>query len=265
MKSLIPLSRTDAAVAAWGEALRQIAAAEPRMLQYTGRHDTYMVFTGSPADSTNGVFTFGRSPDPVEIDQLADRAAATALTFTEPVPWCIQVRGRADDRIRAVADRHGLIQSSWEPFLIRDLHTPGPRRDTGPVPQVLALAGAEFDGYVRALSTGFEAPQEMFASLFTARVMDAPGITAYVAEVDGQPVATAMTILTEDHIGVFNVSTAPDHRRRGYGAALTEEIVSRGRAAGAETAYLRSTDMALPLYESLGFKVAEHWTYLTAA
>ncbi|MFH9090548.1 GNAT family N-acetyltransferase [Streptomyces sp. NPDC017673] len=264
MTSALPGARVDAAVTAWGEALRRIAAAEPRMRQYAGRHETYMVFTGSPAESTNGVFSFGRSPDPEEIGRLADRAAETAKSFPEPVPWCLQVRDRPDERVRAVARGHGMTQTSWEPFLVRDLNAAPPARDTGGTLRVRVLTGAEYDLYVRALGAGFEAPAEMFASLFTAAVMDAPGITAYVGEVGGEPVSTAMSIVTDGHVGVFNISTAPDHRRRGYGAALTEEVVSRGRVAGAGTAYLRSTDMALPLYTSLGFELVEHWTYLSA-
>ncbi len=85
-----------------------------------------------------------------------------------------------------------------------------------------------------------------------------------MGEVRGQVVSTAMTILMDGHVGIFNISTGPDHRGSGHGRRITEEVVARGRDAGAETAYLRSSDMALPLYLSLGFGVAEHWTYFTA-
>jgi GNAT superfamily N-acetyltransferase len=129
---------------------------------------------------------------------------------------------------------------------------------------VRAISGAEQDLYVRALADGFGVPKELFAPLFTPPVLDAaPDVTAYVGEVQGEVVSTAMTVLTEGHVGIFNISTSPDHRRCGYGGRITEEAVARGHAAGASTAYLRSSDMGLPVYASLGFTVAEHWTYFT--
>ena len=42
--------------------------------------------------------------------------------------------------------------------------------------------------------------------------------------------------------GVFNVGTRPEHRGRGYGAAITSRVVSDGFAAGSELAFLQSSD-----------------------
>ncbi|MFF0050757.1 GNAT family N-acetyltransferase [Streptomyces sp. NPDC005498] len=254
----------EAAVHAWGEALRAMATAEPRMRQYNGEHDTHVVFTGSLADSTNGVFSFGRSARAGEIARMADRAARMAGSFPVPPPWCVQVRSRPDERVRTTARRHGLTLESWEPFLIRGLRTAPPAAPGGGRMTVRAVTGAEHELYVRALAAGFTAPEDLFRVLVTPAVMDAPGITAFVGEVEDRPVATALGVVTDGHVGVFHVSTAPEHRRQGYGARITEEVVTRGREAGATTAYLRSSDMALSMYKSLGFGVAEHWTYLTA-
>ncbi|MET8413335.1 GNAT family N-acetyltransferase [Streptomyces sp. NPDC005195] len=262
--NLLSGDRIDAAAHAWGAALRCIADAEPRMRQEVAENGTYMVVTGSPADSVNGVFSSALRPDAGQIERLAARTAATADSFPGPVSWCVQVRSDPDDRVREVARRHGLTKRAREPFMLRDLKSVPPvPRDTGGM-AVRVVTGAEHDLYARALADGFGAPKEVFAPLFTPAVLDAaPDITAYVGEVRGQVVSTALTVLMDGHVGIFNISTGPDHRESGHGRRITEEVVARGRDAGAETAYLRSSDMALPLYLSLGFSVTEHWTYFT--
>ncbi|MGW4676387.1 GNAT family N-acetyltransferase [Streptomyces sp. NPDC004324] len=264
MSSNLSGARIDAAAEAWGAALRRIAAADPHMRQEAAGNGTYMVVTGSPADSVNGVFTSALRPDAGRIERLAARTPGTADSFPGPVSWCVQVRSDPDDRVREVARRHGLTKRAEEPFMVRDLRAAPPAPDGAGELRVRAVAGAECDLYVRALADGFGVPEKIFAPLFTPAVLDAgPDITAYVGEVGGEVVATAMTILTEGHVGIFNISTAPRHRGAGHGRRITEEAVAHGRAAGAGTAYLRSSDMGLPLYLSLGFDVAEHWTYFT--
>ncbi|WP_329132282.1 GNAT family N-acetyltransferase [Streptomyces sp. NBC_01476] len=261
-------SRIDSAVRAWGAAFRIITSAEPTMRHYAGRQETHVVFTGSQAASTNGVFSFSAPPDPDEIALLAGRAAETAAQYPEFAPWCVQVRGRPDERIRREAARHGLTDESWEPFMVRDLdRSPSTDADAAPGSpelRIRAVSGAEHDLYLTAMSTGFQVPKEVFAALFTPAVINAPAVTAYIGEVDGEAVCTAMGVVTDGHVGVFNVSTAPAHRKRGLGARMTEHVVRAGHHAGARTAYLRASEMGLGVYESVGFSTAEHWTYLSA-
>ncbi|MGW1530369.1 GNAT family N-acetyltransferase [Streptomyces sp. NPDC002159] len=261
---LLNPSRVDAAARSWGAALRHIAAAEPRMRQEAGRDETWMVVTGSPAPSVNGVFCFARTPAPDQVELLADRAAKTAAAYPYPIPWSVQVRSRPAEAIVRTAAAHGLTEQSWEPFMMRDLQSaPGAAPSASPL-RVRAVSGSEADLYAATMAEGFQAPKEVFSALFTAAVLDAPGITAYLGEADGTCVATAMGILLDGHLGVFNISTAPAHRKRGYGARMTEHVMAQGRHHGAHTAYLRPSDMALPLYAALGFTVAEHWTYLSS-
>ena len=62
--------------------------------------------------------------------------------------------------------------------------------------------------------------------------------------------------------GVFNIATVPAYRGRGYGRAVTSRIVADGVARGADLAYLQSSEDGYPLYESMGFRTVETWTYL---
>jgi ribosomal-protein-alanine N-acetyltransferase len=63
--------------------------------------------------------------------------------------------------------------------------------------------------------------------------------------------------IVQDEVHVLNVATAPEHRRRGVGRAVMEEVLARGRARRCALATLevrRSNEAAIGLYKSLGFR-----------
>jgi hypothetical protein len=102
------------------------------------------------------------------------------------------------------------------------------------------------------MAEGFEAPIDVFASLMGGNVLDAPGVTGYLAEVDGRPAATGLGVMSGGAVGVFNISVVPSARRRGLGRAMTVLVMADGFAAGADAAFLHPSRAGLPLYESLG-------------
>lgn len=62
-----------------------------------------------------------------------------------------------------------------------------------------------------------------------------------------------------DELHINNVAVAPAHRRQGIGTALLTFVLSEGAKLGAQRASLevrRSNDVALQVYERLGFAVA---------
>ena len=82
---------------------------------------------------------------------------------------------------------------------------------------------------------------------------------SYVGEIDGEIVTTAVGVTVGDRVGVFNVATPSQHRRRGYGAAITVRVVEDGLAGGATWAWLQSSPSGYGVYEALGFPTLERW------
>lgn len=89
---------------------------------------------------------------------------------------------------------------------------------------------------------------------------------AWLAEVDGQPVGMVALLLhfhpplptTERRRGyVTAVYVVPAHRRQGLGRALMEQVIAYGREHGIQRLELRTSPMARPLYEALGFRAHE--------
>ncbi|MFD7697288.1 GNAT family N-acetyltransferase [Streptomyces sp. NPDC059805] len=226
----------------------------------SGSQGTLLALTRSQIPALNVVMSTLKKPDAEEIAELATVAAAEA--GRGGFPWSIRLRGGPDEAMTRTATEFGLTGRSEQPFMVlplQDASALPPK--TGQV-RVRALSGDEYGDFAEVLAAGFGAPAVIISSLYTPAVLDAKGITAYLAEVDGVAVAAGLGVVVDGHLGVINVATTPQHRRRGHARVMVERILQDGRASGAHTAYLHATDEAAGLFKSLGFRTAETWTSL---
>jgi FR47-like protein len=91
-------------------------------------------------------------------------------------------------------------------------------------------------------------------ALYEPVVAAIPGVRIYVGRVEGRPVTTATGWTANVATGIFQVTTPPADRRRGYGGAVTSRAVLDGFAAGADLAWLQSSRSGERLYRKLGFR-----------
>ncbi|MEV5385299.1 GNAT family N-acetyltransferase [Streptomyces sp. NPDC052721] len=246
----------EAAAQAWMASVGAIAEAVPGGQRTEREPGLALLATGAPLAAVNGVFDVRAAPRAAGIGDLAKRAAEAV-----DAPWCIQYRTGPDAEIAGVAADHGLTSTARSPFMVRELgeHTPG----GGPLPAgltVRALGAGDSAVFVSALAAGFEAPVETMSPLGCPEILALPCATGYLAELDGDVVATGLALRAEDCVGVFNISVLPARRRQGLGAAVTGAILRAEQDRGARVAYLHASDMGLSLYESLGFRTVEQWT-----
>jgi ribosomal protein S18 acetylase RimI-like enzyme len=90
-----------------------------------------------------------------------------------------------------------------------------------------------------------------------------PGVALFVGYTDGRPVATSRLVCLGTVAEITGVRVMPEHRRRGYGTALTWAAVREGAARGCATTILTATAMGYPLYVRMGFlPVCTYRTYL---
>lgn len=85
---------------------------------------------------------------------------------------------------------------------------------------------------------------------------------------DHVPVCAGLGVIHLKWIGLFDIATAATQRQKGFATALCRNLLSWGKQAGAESAYLQVTASnfgAIRVYEKLGFQKAYHYWYRVAA
>ncbi|MEI6573748.1 MAG: GNAT family N-acetyltransferase [Alphaproteobacteria bacterium] len=88
---------------------------------------------------------------------------------------------------------------------------------------------------------------------------------AFAVLYDGdRPVASGRGAVADGWVGLFQISTVPEARQRGFGGAIVRSLLDWGREAGASQAYLQvevKNDAARRLYRSFGFEGAYTYSY----
>jgi ribosomal protein S18 acetylase RimI-like enzyme len=207
--------------------------------------------TGAPAPTLNVVWVPNVDAEVEEIADLLDQVADTRL------PHSLQFRPGATRSLADLAASRGMAQSEDMPLMV--LEDPG-RLDAAHAVtglEIRELLPHEAGLHARVAAAGFEAPLEMFLQLMSPSVLAAPGVRCYVGEVGGQPVTTGLGVKLGFCVAIFNIATPPEHRRRGYGAAVTARAVADGIAAGAQWSWLQSSAEGYRVYERLGFRTME--------
>lgn len=157
----------------------------------------------------------------------------------------------------------GLAERGYElagevPFMIWDVNDAA-----FPIPEGYTIETARdeaaFARFAEAQAIGYEMPREMSDTL--ADAFHRSGVMrTLVASASGTPVGTAVGMPNDGAVGIYNVSTAPEHRKLGIGAALT---ATAARSTSEPIAYLESSAAGLPVYERMGFHVVARrptWT-----
>jgi ribosomal protein S18 acetylase RimI-like enzyme len=104
-------------------------------------------------------------------------------------------------------------------------------------------------------SVCFNVPIHWFREIFLWDPVWEKGFQGWVAYRNGEPVATAATVMACGVAGIYNVATLPTHRRLGCAEAVMRHALEHTRAAtGCERTILQSTEQGLRLYESMGYR-----------
>lgn len=90
-----------------------------------------------------------------------------------------------------------------------------------------------------------------------------PACCYAVLYAEGEVIACGIGVLEREHIGLYDIVTAPSHRKRGYGEQLVLNILQWGIERGAKHSYLQvvvDNTPALRLYEKLGYQeIYPYW------
>ena len=209
--------------------------------------------SGVSLPTLNGVWAERVDADPAVAAQLLDQAGATGL------PYCLQLRPGASPALSQLASARLMSLAEEIPLMVTESPS-----DIGDIQEtaglvIRQLAAEEAGLHAQVAAAGFEAPVELFRQLMTADVMRLPGVRVYIGELGDEAVTTGMGITLGRSVGVFSIATPAQHRRNGYGAAITARAMADGVADGAIWCWLQSSQIGYATYGRLGFKTVETW------
>jgi len=180
--------------------------------------------------------------------------------------FCIWLRaGQAADRDLAAAAESAGYQAVYEmpemllgaPLATEPLPAGAElRRLSAPdqVPDFWLVAKAAY------ATNGF--PPEVFAGYTRHETMLAGNVAAFVAHLGGEPVAIAMTIVSDGVAGIYWVGTLESARSKGLGRAVTAAATNAGFDLGAELASLQASPIGRPIYEAMGYETVYDYRLL---
>jgi GNAT superfamily N-acetyltransferase len=215
--------------------------------------------TTAPVHALNGVIVFDATrADPDYLREAMDRVAA------EGYPHALTVRGAAAPRIGELAARLGL--AAVDDIPVMTLEHPGDLAiDLPPGLSIRRLEREHAHEHFELTEEIFAMPEGSMAVMCPEDAFALAWVNAYIGEVDGEVVCTAMSYMTQGVVWIYDVATLDQHRGRGYGGAITARAISQAAAGGAQMAALQTSEDGFPVYRRLGFEVVESWTRWTSS
>jgi GNAT superfamily N-acetyltransferase len=216
-----------------------------------------------PIPAANCLFAYGEDEDPAveALPGLRDRFAAEGL------PFGVETRVGASPRVDAAAAALGLTQEESQVGMLVDADDLA-KVDVGALTITELRRMEDWAPWAALMGAGFGAPPELFLGIAEQRLLEPPAsgiVTAFLAyDADGSFVASATASLAGEAVNVANVVTAPRHRGRGYGSAVTTWASRWGFRHGAAFAYLHASEMGLEIYRRLGFREVAVYVVRTA-
>ena len=208
--------------------------------------------SGLPVPFFNQVLATGDGPD------AAALARAIDAIRSRDVPFLVRLRAGIDDDVAEALAGMGFREDLTEAYPAMALHPIPDAVASGPGPDDLvvrqAVDAAGLEDHVAVVAAGFGMPIDMARRLVPVEELTIPGFAPFVGYVGDRPVATSLGYTANGTVGVYNVATVEDARRRGYGAAVTRRAIADGVAHGATVAILQSSDMGRPVYAAMGFR-----------
>ena len=110
--------------------------------------------------------------------------------------------------------------------------------------------------WTRAFLKGYGLPsawESITFDLWMQLGLDLP-IRNYLGYLDGRPVSTSTVFYGGGAAGIYCVSTLPEARGRGIGAAITLKPLQAAREMGYRIGVLQSSEMGFNVYKNLGFR-----------
>jgi GNAT superfamily N-acetyltransferase len=214
-------------------------------------HTGFVVsFSELPVAAFNGATVYGDH----DADEL--REALTKVGFSG-YPYSLQCRPGALEPVSAMAGEFELAPQIGAPLMVSTRAPSGPPA-TGL--KIRQLAPEENHLHASILADAFGAPLDVSIELMPERLLEPANVWTLVGDCEGASVTTAYMDLHGSVGNIHNVGTRKAFRGRGFGATITAAAARLAFSRGADLAMLLSSEMAIGVYQRVGFAEIEHWS-----
>ena len=186
-------------------------------------------------------------------DVQIDRVLAYFATVRRPFSWWV---GPEDlpVNLSALLESAGLHAAESELAMSLDLRTLAEVSVPEPLRIERVRRGAQLEAFARVAAPGDAEAVRFYRQTAAAALAPDCPLRFYVGLIGDHAVATSEVTLTGTIAGIYNVSTLPEYRRRGFGTAMTARPLLEARSDGAERAILQATAAGASIYRRIGFR-----------
>ena len=193
-----------------------------------------------------------------ESSSVIDAVISQAKERQVPLAWWVGPSNSSPDLSKALEDE-GLFQVAELIGMAVGLHDLDEKASS---PESLTISKVEDDdalvAWCQIMAEVSDFPD--FASSAWLEMFQEIGVLAdplwhlYLGSIDGTPMATSELFLGQGVAGIHGVTTVPEYRGKGIGTAMTLLPLVDARREGYEIGVLFSSEMAVGIYQNLGFK-----------
>lgn len=225
-------------------------------------------YSGLPAPVFNGVVPINMTCEDVRstIDDLQARLNKKG----GPAMWWVGPQ-TAPENIDALLDQFGLQPAGEVPNMVIDLDemsSTQPHIENFRIEKVNKVDNPEGQAlWARTTSKGFGVPDPVGAEVAeleaTFNDLHYKAAHHYIGYLDDMPVASSSMILDSGVAGIYAVATAPEARRKGIGAAMTQMPLIEAKEMGYQVGILQASAIGYSVYKRIGFQeIFKFRTYL---
>lgn len=204
---------------------------------------------GAPGDQVLGAWLDAR-----DAEARIDATLHAIGRHTDAIDWMVFPGCRPADLGARLAAR-GMPVSPGGIWMYMAL--PAPPADRAPPPGFRVApvrSPAELDVWRQISTDGFEADAATHAAAYARHGFGADACSLHYIGYQGDaPVTSATLLLAGGIAGLWDISTPPALRGRGYGAAITRHMLGEAHARGYADAWVWSSQMGRPVYVRAGF------------
>jgi len=175
--------------------------------------------------------------------------------YTHPFSWWLSP-GDLPRNLGALLEEHGLTQQESELMMFLEL---GSIAGAPPPLRIERVRTREqLRDFAAVTAANWDPPDEhvvrFFEQVAPAALRDDCPRRFFVGYAEDRAVAASQSTISGGTAGIYNVGTLAQHRRRGFGTAMTQWALLDAQRDGAVLAILHAAPDGVSVYRRLGFR-----------